>query len=185
MDTSFNYTNQLYFTVLEQDDPRFLLLFDHSVYMDNLPSTPVYDIIPPGFDTAIRINAVARGITAINSALLYPYNTAQMPDLAPLTDGIYILTYRVQPYDTFYTTQNTMNTRMLERSLDEVYIKVEHNNNHAWYKQWKSDLLNIGLMITTAKALTRLNALSDASEVYNEARTEASRLIRMSQKLTV
>lgn len=180
-----NYINQLYFTVLEQDNPAFMLLYDHSIYSEELPSTPVYDIVPPGHDKAVRINAKAGGITNVNSALLFPGLTADLPKLGVIADGIYIITYKIQPYDTFYVTKNELRTVMLERDLDLAYILVDKQCRHASYRKWKEDLLDLQIMLMTAKALIRLNNISQGADVFREVQKEAARIGRLSQRLTV
>jgi hypothetical protein len=185
MITGVNYINQLYFTVLEHDNPLFMLLLDLSQYMESLPSTPVYDIIPPGYINPVRISATPKGITSINSGVLFSAFTTELPGLVPLPDGVYTITYKIQPYDTFHLTRTTLRSTVVEMELDKGFVAVEQNCRHAWYQRWKSDLLNVSIMLSTAHALARLGNTDKSALVFQEVQMETERIVRNAQKLVV
>jgi hypothetical protein len=182
---SLQYTNHLYFTILEEFNPLFMLIYDHSIYMDEYVQTPVYDIVPPGFSDAVRINANAKTITPVNSALLFPSFTSQLPTLTCIPDGNYQITYKVQPYDAFFCTRNEFRTTSLDLQLDEAYAALQLNLTHGHYTRWQLQLLDVEMMIRSVKALARLNNVRQASEVFRVAKQEADKLTRIIANLTV
>jgi hypothetical protein len=185
MDTGFIYTNQLYFTVLEQDTPKFLLLLDLSLYSEELPPTPVYDIIPPGYTNPIRISAKPRAITSVNSGMLFSAFTGDLPNLTDLPDGVYTIIYKVQPYDRFHVKQDYLRTVAVNRGLDAAFISVENSCRHAWYNRWQSDLLEVSIMLATAKALVRSGNSQHGAMVFRDVEMEVARLTGIANNLTV
>jgi hypothetical protein len=178
-------TNHLHFSVIGQDDPKFMLLFDHSIYMNELPQNLVYDIISPGRIKAVRIAGIGNGITAISGSALDPTYTQELLGPAFVPDGIYRITQRVAPHHIFYCEKLYLRTLYLTKKMDEIYVAAEFHSRDANYTNWKLEMFNTESLIRTAEALCRLDNLKLSSEVYQTAQKEADKLYRMIVKKPV
>jgi len=160
--------NRYHISVIPTYDETVLLLYDHSVYTA-APDTPVYDIVSPGMDSAIRINANAEAITAVNALLLFGNYTGDNPALAALADGVYQIIFRVRPYDSALAVIYDLRTTAITQLMDDIYAMLEVRNGHPVTEKQYVDLMDAEMLLRSAEANCRLGNTSKASSYYQDA----------------
>ena len=168
-------TYNLNFIVEDYLNPKILVLTDLSEYPE-VPDRPVYAIGLPGFDTHIEINGVYSKSTYVDSNSLGFTNHVSPCDLTDLPDGIYTICYKVCPHDQLFVTNYFFKTAGLQSRFDVFLasIELDYKNNAVFYEN--EQILNVQLLLDSAKACARLGKSTEAMKRYELSNKAVTRL---------
>ncbi len=141
---------------------------DNSTYPDpNTTTDPSIEVCVPGFD-GVDIVFVQNSFNVFNSYTLGL--TAVDEDLVPLPDGVYTLTYSVDPSDTNYVTKTIIRVEQLQQKFDEAFMKLDMMTcDMAIKTQSKVELSSIYFLIQGAIAAANNCAVETSQKLYNQA----------------
>jgi hypothetical protein len=137
------------FNVLENNNPKTLVIFDQSNYLND-PEKPIYKIKLPGYNTYVIIPYVINNINVLNSNLLGITNTTCSHELVELHDGIYEITQAVCPYDELYTTKLYLKTTKFDCNYKKLLLSIDCGCNVEYTTIVELALIDI--LISSAKA---------------------------------
>lgn len=137
------------FNVLENNNPKTLVIFDQSHYLND-PEKPIHKIKLPGYNNYIVVPYVINQINILNSNLLGITNTTCSNDLAELPDGIYEITQAVCPYGELYNTKLYLKTTKFDCNYKKVLLSIKCDC--VIDQTIIQDLTYIDILIQSAKA---------------------------------
>lgn len=169
-------TLNLKIVILDTHDLTTMCIADASTYPDDPPQevSPQLLIVPPGFSSvAIPFEFLTNNF--ITSDLL----ELSEPDVHnPLPDGVYQITYSVDPSETNFYTINFMRVDRLLEKWDSAFMKLDMMEcDMAIKKQAKVELDSINLMIQGAVVAANKCAYTEAAELYSKASCLLQRMI--------
>lgn len=150
------------FFILDNNNPKTLVIFDQSHYLDD-PEKPIYSITLPGYHTVVNIPYVINQINVINSNLLGLTNAFCNGDLIDLPDGVYEITQAVCPYTELFNTKLFLKTTRLECNYDKILLQI---GSKPLEKQFKDEVINIDILIRSAKAEVKYGNREKGQEKY-------------------
>jgi len=151
---------------------------DISTYPVSPPiATPEIAItIPNGFDT-VTLPFIPSTFNIFNSLILGL--SAVGDNLTPLPDGVYILTYSVDPNDTSFVTKTIMRVDQLQEKFDNAFMKLDMMEcDMAIKTQSKVELNSIYFDIQGAIAAANNCAVDVANKLYRKANKALDHFIR-------
>lgn len=165
-----NITPYIDFQIIPSDDCRVIMVADLSVYA-HLQGQPVFiDIVIPGYSKPIELSFSPNQLNILNANNL-GLSQAITPDNLPnLPDGIYTITVRMCPFDSFTVTktilQNCQQICDFRNQLISMDLLCECDNNA---EKARIKLNDISLLIEASKAhAARCNVIK-AMEHYKKA----------------
>jgi len=159
--------NTLDFEILPIKNPKHLVIFDTSDYME-LPKRPNIRITLPGYTKPIILPFKKNGINKYNSNHLQG-NKASLK-LNDLPDGLYKISYHIYPDEEQYVEKYHLQTSIFNRNYSQFLLNMELSdcslkNDH----QIKNSLIEADLFMETAKAHLDEGNLKTAQEFYKRA----------------
>lgn len=151
-------------------DKTLLAVMDISTYTADPPvvTTPTIDITLPGYDDAVSLTFVVQETNVFNSEDLGL--SASGEDLIALPDGVYTLTYSVDPAATNYVTKNIMRTEKIQETFDEAFMQLDMMEcDKAIKKQSKINLSTVYFFIQASIAAANNCAVDEANTLYAQA----------------
>jgi hypothetical protein len=143
-----------------------MAVLDASTY-DVSPTNPTLKILAPGFDE-VSIPFGPGEVNIINSLNLGL--TSVGDDLLPIPDGVYTLTYSIDPAATNYVTKNIMRVDQLQERFDEAFMKLDMMEcDLAIKKQQKVNLDSVYYFIQGSIAAANNCAIETANRLYQQA----------------
>ncbi len=139
------------FIVLEDENPRTLVILDHSNYLDE-PEKPIYSIKLPGYNKSVVVPYEINSINILNSNLLEITDATCNSDLVDLQDGIYEITQAVCPYNELFATKLYLKTDKLDCRYDNLLLALDINCDCMPESNILSELMSIDILIRSAKA---------------------------------
>jgi hypothetical protein len=113
---------QLNVEPLETCDCKTLAILDTSYYPVT-PTNPTLVIEVPGF-TPIQFNFVTGQVNTYNSYSLGLSSPSTIENLMDLPDGLYTLTYSVDPNDMLFQTKSYMRTCQIEYKFAQKFART-------------------------------------------------------------
>lgn len=157
------------FNILPNDDPRFIIIQDASMWyhLENKPA--IIEITTPGSSKPnVIVNFPKGKVSIFNSKnTLLECNESSCEDYWYLDDGFYEITLKASP-DDFRRCKTYIHTANTRLKLDEAYAK--HFTLCAAPNKGKLEKLKeIDFLLRAAEANTRLNLIPDAQSLFFRA----------------
>jgi hypothetical protein len=172
-------TYKIDFLILESNDPKVLVLLDRSNYLSN-PEKPKLEVTLPGFTGHIEVDYVINGVTVLDSDVLKLTEACEYSELADLPDGVWHITQKVCPYDEMFTKKCYLKAQTLQNSFNDLLISLDNNCNCVDMAKVTRDIIEIDILIKSAKAEIAYCNAQKATEKYNIA---ARKITKLSKQL--
>lgn len=170
--------NILDFEILPIKNPKFLVVFDLSDYME-YPKQPSIRITLPGYTKPIFLPFKKDSINKYTSNDLQPKKDTL--ELFDLPDGLYKISYHIQPHEEEFIEKYYLQTNLFNKQYTQFLLSLElsdcsmKNDNII-----KNGILDADLFIQLAQANVEENNLKAANEAYKNA---VSTLEKLTKKL--
>lgn len=164
------------FSVLENDNPKEIILLDQSKYLDN-PEKPILQVILPGFIKPVEIEYLPNSIIVLNSDSVKLTDECDYDYLADLPDGVYQIRMAVCPYDELNYKLCYLKSTILTGRLQNLLLTYD-NCNCFDIKDFQQSFLNISILIDSAKAEALSCNIDKASKKYQTALNELNYIER-------
>lgn len=154
--------------VIPTYNTKTLGIADTSTYPEELViQSPTMTIVVPGFGK-VSIPFVPEDFNVFNSASLELTEAGE--DLIPIPDGLYTLTYSIDPASENYVTKNIMRVDQLQEKFDEAFMTLDMMEcDQAIKKQSQVELFSIYFQIQSSIAAANNCAVNLANELYLQA----------------
>ena len=147
-------------------DPKYLMLYDLSVYNTDVPVTnAIYRITLPNFNQYVEVNYTPGTLLNVNSNILKLTDTLDPGALISLPTGLYVIRQSICPNDKLYYEYRYFNIQPdLEYLTQAVCDKYDD-------KKALEDLFDIKMQLETAKMLAEgCGKDKQAAALYNVAK---------------
>ncbi len=166
---------QIDFFILDNNNPKTLVIFDQSTYLDT-PEKPMYSIKLPGYSNGIVIPYTPSTISVLNSNILGLTTVPCFENLADLPDGVYEITQMVCPYDELYKTILYLRTTYLQCVYDKLLLEPNLKSPCVTEQEIERQLIHIDILIQSAKAEAANRNAVKAQEKYSTAMAAITQL---------
>jgi hypothetical protein len=161
-------TTYLNFDIIADGGVSTLVFQDKSQYIE-LPTTPIVDIIIPGYGEAKTIPIRSSQTNVINSNELQIGCNPSDPAPA-LPDGIYWITYRIFPHNIAYITKPYLRTTVLDYQFENALLTLNNTPcDEKRERKLKENLIDFIIMRDSAKAELTEGNTSKAIQYYQMA----------------
>ena len=167
------------FSILESNDLKAIYILDKSTYITPAEK-PVIDVILPGFTGYVSTTYTPGTIIVLNSDNLDLTDATEYADLACLPDGVYQITMKVCPYEELYNKQCYLHTARFKRDYTEFLINLEKAYKCFDEQILEQELMEIELLLISAKAEVTICNAEKAAEKYKIA---VKKLNKLNKKL--
>lgn len=147
------------FDAHEDYNPKVLTLLDKSTY-DELPVSPKFEIKVPGFKKSYMLSVIPNQPNFFGSALL---STLCNFECTQLPDGVYNITYSIEPRPENNITKRWLRTTLLEYKLFNALVRNDLSEVD------KKEIEHFEFLLRMAKSYAYLDNTEFATKVYNEA----------------
>lgn len=172
-------TQSVNFTILEDNDPKTITLQDKSVYFGT-PEKPLVEVLPPGYTGRVEFEYTPNSIITIDSDLLQLSFSAGIGSTTDLPDGVYQIALKFCPYSEFYLKKCYLKTSLFLRDFECFLLKFNPDCCED-VKKLKSDIIDIEILILSAKAEVGVCNVDKATQKYQLA---VKKLSALNKKLT-
>lgn len=173
MNISLSNKLVLDFDILQQEDCRYMSIWDTSTYVER-PDNPVLDITVPGYQNPIRLIFNPSEINILNSNLLNLSTAPSITLLPNLPDGVYEITYRICPLDELYITKKVLRTCEIDCKYLNAFAKWDTDCDGC--ENNRKLLQEVFIYINSAKAHASLCNYNKAAEFLQKANTKLSNI---------
>lgn len=168
--------HHLDFEILETNNTKTIVFLDSSVYFTN-PTTPVLQLQPPGSTSLITVNVDFGKINTFNSHTLGLTDVLRGDDTTHLADGVWKAIYRICPYNELYTTKHFVRFEYNNECLFKIYENLDTECCEDKYNSVKKQLMDIYILMESAKANAYLNNTDKAIKDFNLVSKKVSKLL--------
>ena len=164
------------FEILENSNTKSMVFIDCSNYYEQ-PETPLLEIHFPGSNKFFLLNVEAKRVNTFNS------NTIGWSDIleddCPLDfpDGIYKFVYKICPYDQLYKEKYILICTNINALINKIYNNVDIESILSSNAEMKNEIVDIHILLESAKANVELENISKANKDYNLANSKINRLL--------
>lgn len=159
--------NQLEFEVLPIKDPKYLVVFDLSDYME-MPKQPNLRITLPGYHKPVFLPFKKDGINKYNSNSLQPRKGTL--ELFDLPDGIYKISYHIYPQEEQYVEKYHLRTSLFEKEYSQFLLGLEVSDCSLKHdRDIKNTLVDADLFLQTAQANIEEGNIKEAERMFRLA----------------
>lgn len=150
---------------------------DISTYPDSPPiQSPTIEITVPGFGIS-SLPFIPNDFNVFNSTSIGLTEVGQ--DLLPIPDGVYTLTYSVEPAYENFVTKTIIRVDQLQERFDEAFMKLDMMEcDRAIKKQSKVELNSIYFLIQGAIAAANNCAIDISNKLYLQAAKQLDHFIK-------
>lgn len=166
-------TYKINFLALSSNDTKTIVLVDTSNYL-SFPEKPLLDIVPPGYTGFIQVPYTPNSVIVINSDTLNLTAQCDYSELSDLPDGVYQITMKVCPYDQLYTKKCFIKTSLLESQFQNLLLGMKDDS-----VKTKKEIIDIDVLIMSAKAEANVCNIESATEKYNIASKKVNSLLKI------
>lgn len=167
------HQNYLNFFILDTDDTKTLIFVDTSDYMQN-PENPLLEVAMPGMNKYTLVNIVARKINSLSSnSLNITPQVLNECDLLDLPDGVWTFKYKICPYEYINISKVYLRTVNLMKKLNSIVKDIDDTSD----EDSKSEILDIFILMQSARASAELGHIQKASDKYNIANEKVDSLL--------
>lgn len=165
--------HDLDFEIIESRNAKKIIFLDASDYFEQ-PESPLLQILLPGHRKYFLVNIEAGRINTFNSHTVGFTSILSLDDLVEFPDGVYEFTYKVCPYKTVNVTKYILRTTKFDETLSKVYSKIDCSDEKDCIKK---ELLDIHILIESAKANTYLGYVDKGGKDFSLAQQKVSKLL--------
>lgn len=166
------------FLILDSNDPKTFVLLDISKYLD-IPIKPIIEVTLPGFTGHIEIPYIPNTFTVFNSDNLGLTEACEYNTLSDLPDGVYQLKIKVCPYDQLFNKKCYLKTTQLELQFQYLLLSLDLSCNCIDEKKFKEDIIDISILIQSAKAESTYCNIDKALAKYMAASKKIDKLTNL------
>lgn len=174
------------FAILETNDAKSITLMDKSHYLTT-PEKPMIAVTLPGYTGYIEFPYTPyTPITPFtpNTVIVINSDTLSLTDglnyescLRDLPDGVYQITMKVCPYNELFKKQCYLKTTVFDNQFAEMLLNIDINCGCLDENILRDQLLDIDILIQSAKAETRICNVEKATDKYRMALAKLNSLI--------
>lgn len=155
------------FAILENNNPKTLVLLDQSTYLST-PDKPMLFITLPGYTGHIEIPYLPNTIITLNSNTLKLTELDECDSLLDLPDGIYLIKMGVCPYNELFNSKCYLKTSNFDCRFQNILLNFD-KFKCLEVEKLKEYILDIDILMQCAKAHTNICDLINATNKYNTA----------------
>lgn len=165
------------FYIIESNDPKSIVIFDKSLYID-LPEKPLLEVTLPGFTGSVQIPYLPNTLIVLNSDSLDLTKECEYENYADLPDGVYQITMKFCPYETFYNKKCFLKTSNFYQEYQKLLLSLDFTKDSYDQDYIKNQIINMDILIQSAKAETSLCNIQKAVNKYSGALSILSNINR-------
>ena len=170
-----NMATVLDILVIDTHNVQTLGVADNSTY-DAPASGATLSVTVPGFDPVL-VPFTPDDFNVYNSISL-GLSPVGLP-LQPLPDGVYYLTYTIDPPETYYVNKTIMRVDLIQEKFDEAFMKLDMMQcDLSIRQQQKVELNSIYYFIQGSIAAANNCAIDTANKLYIQADRMLNNFIR-------
>lgn len=163
------------FEIVNLGNPKIIVFLDCSEYFKQ-PDSPILDILVPGYSEAFSVPIEFSLANTFNSNSIGLTSKLNCDTPVILPDGIYKYTYKIQPYDGLYKIKYFLRTEILDSLLDKIYCEVECSTQIVDNPNLKREIVDIHILLESAKANAKYSHLDKAQKDYRLALKKVEKL---------
>lgn len=163
------------FVVLETNDPKSITILDKSTYLST-PEYPLVEVTLPGYTGHVELAYTPNNVIILNSDNLGLTEGVWHTEYAPLPDGVYKIKLKVCPYDELYDIQCYLKATTLEQAYKTFLLEIEKATDCFDEQKLVNELINIDILIQSAKIEASSCNINAATEKYKVANRKLSDL---------
>lgn len=156
------------FYVLDNNNPKTLIVLDQSFYLDT-PEKPTLYIWLPGEIKPYYVPYNPKAITVITSNTLGITAVQDPKDWQDLPDGVYKITLTFCPNDQFFVNKYYLKTTYLEFLYKKLLLALDKESPCLDPETLKSSIIDIDILIQSAKAEIEFGNEAKATTKYKVA----------------
>ena len=160
-------TYKIDFAILENNNPKTIVLLDQSHYLD-VPEKPMLFVTLPGYTGHVEIPYVPNTIITLDSDSLKLTEECDYEELAELPDGVYQIRMGVCPYDELYIKKCYLKTTKLDCKFHNLLLSYD-DCECMDEKTLKSQIVDADILIQSAKAEIGMCNVEKATSKYKIA----------------
>lgn len=169
------HKHHLDFEIINVGNPKILVFLDCSEYYKQ-PDNPVLDILVPGISTPYTVNIESGLANTFNSNTIGITSRLECDKPLDLPDGIYKITYKIQPYDGLYVCKYFLRTEILDSIIEKIYADTECTTDILDNQRLKKEIVDIHILIESAKANAVYSNIDKSQKDYRLALKKAEKL---------
>lgn len=160
-------TYKIDFAILENNNPKTIVLLDQSNYL-SVPEKPLLFITPPGYTGHIELVYNPDSIIVLNSDSLGFTDQTDYDDLADLPDGVYQIRMGVCPYDELYSKKCYLKTTKLDCKFQNLLLTYD-NCDCMDERELKNQIVDLDILVQSAKAEINICNIEKGISKYKSA----------------
>lgn len=164
------------FLILESDDPTTIVIQDISSYI-GVPEQPLIDVVLPGFTGYVSNSYNPGGLKVLDALSLDLICEDTCSGQVLLPDGVYQITMKVCPYEELFKSKCFLKTSIFNRDMSSFLLKIDRALQCYDVDKLTNELLEIDLLIESAKAEAKICNVEVATHKYQHAVKKLSKLI--------
>lgn len=164
-------TEQYYnidFYVIDGNDEKSIIILDNSTYL-NPADKPTLQVILPGFTGYVTIPYTPNNYTVLNSDSLDLTSSCEYSELSELPDGVYQIKMQSCPTEILYKKKCYLKTSCFYSKFQELLLNNDLTKDTYDSKKLKENILNLEILIETAKAYVQRCELENGIKSYTTA----------------
>ncbi len=161
---------KLDFFILDNNDPKTILLLDRSNYIFP-PENPRLFITPPGLtgEIIVEYEGVKNSLIEINSEVLgFTENCSTDSEYANLEDGVYQIKMATCPYEELYVKKCYLKTTLLDCRIEELLLKYD-DCGCVKDDLFKNTIIDIDILLKSARAEVNICNVEKATLKFRKA----------------
>lgn len=166
-------THTLDFEILPTSNTKSIIFLDSSKYFGN-PESPILNVYLPGFNKFFTVDIEFGRINTFNSNTIGLTSILESNCPVEFQDGVYTFDYRVCPYNHFSIEKTILRTVILDNQLKKIYTLINLDKCDSLLKK---DLLEIHILIESAKANAELGLNTKAIKEYSIAQKKVKSIL--------
>lgn len=169
------HSHYLDFEVIPTGNSKVIVFLDCSDYFKQ-PDSPSLEITVPGYNVPFTVPIEFSKANTFNTNTLGITSRLNGSTPVDLPDGIYTYKLKIQPYNVLYRIKNFLKTDILDSLLEKVYSSVECTTDIIDNPQLKRELVDIHILLESAKANATYCNLDKSKKDYSLALKKVEKL---------
>lgn len=156
------------FAVLENNNPKTIVLLDQSSYLTPAQK-PLLQVTLPGFTGSVQVPYAPNTIITLNSDSLSLTEPCDYDYTAELPDGVYEIIMMVCPYNELFNKQCYLKTTQLDVQYRNLLLNLDINCKCLDEKKLKEQIIDADILIQSAKAECSICNIEKSMQKYRTA----------------